>query len=564
MSRSVGGRRDSRYFTSSGRERRRESMTTAATTSTPIRPTTPARATFCEGLCAGGVTVMVTGHVTTPPSSYSCSASRSTFLGSASALRVNLKSTCLRAASDPPVQRAVEPSTDSIQPAAGCTCSISSPDGTLTTKLVIGSVRSFGTSRMSDSDPLLGMYVGIATTCADARPGSPSASAALQTEMASDDHPLHLIRALADLEDLLVAVETLDGRLLHVAEAAVDLESRVRDPVRELAGEELRHRGLTRERPALVLEPRGLVDERAAGLDLRRHVRELEADRLERGDRLAELLALLRVCEREVVRALREPDAHGGDRDPPSIEDLEELLETGTACAEEVPLGHGTVLERELARVRCTPAELLHGRRDDVAGRPVLDDDVRDLVVAGPRRDRHSPRDVGPGVRDEELRARYDPRAVPKLRARARRSSVGARIGLRQTERGELPAGGEVGKPALLLLPGAVQEDRHRPERRVRRERDGHRRVDTGELLHGDRVRDRVAARAAVLLRNEEAQEAELPELGHEVVGERAAQVELRGDGLDPLQRERSDGLADQLLLGGEVEVHAARMVAAR
>ena len=29
----------------------------------------------------------------------------------------------------------------------------------------------------------------------------------LQAEMASDDHPLHLVRALADLQDLLVAVQ---------------------------------------------------------------------------------------------------------------------------------------------------------------------------------------------------------------------------------------------------------------------------------------------------------------------------------------------------------------------
>ena len=46
--------------------------------------------------------------------------------------------------------------------------------------------------------------------------------------------------------------------------------------------------------------------------------------------------------------------------------------------------------------------------------------------------------------------------------------------------------------------------------------------------------------------------------------GKRLSQVELGGDGLDPLSRERSDGVADQLLLGGEVEVHAARMVLAR
>ena len=48
---------------------------------------------------------------------------------------------------------------------------------------------------------------------------------------------------------------------------------------------------------------------------------------LELRDRLAELLALLRVGEREVVGALREADAHRGDRDPAAVEDLQELLE---------------------------------------------------------------------------------------------------------------------------------------------------------------------------------------------------------------------------------------------
>src|SRR6478672_1191949 len=46
----------------------------------------------------------------------------------------------------------------------------------------------------------------------------------LQTQVPRDDHSLHLVRALADLEDLLVAVQARDRRLLHVPVAAVDLE----------------------------------------------------------------------------------------------------------------------------------------------------------------------------------------------------------------------------------------------------------------------------------------------------------------------------------------------------
>src|SRR5207302_10181945 len=78
------------------------------------------------------------------------------------------------------------------------------------------------------------------------RPASdPAATAgtlnfALQAEVLRDHHPLDLVRALADLEDLLVAVEPGDRGLVHVPVAAVDLERQVRDPVRQLAGVELR------------------------------------------------------------------------------------------------------------------------------------------------------------------------------------------------------------------------------------------------------------------------------------------------------------------------------------
>jgi hypothetical protein len=98
----------------------------------------------------------------------------------------------------------------------------------------------------------------------------------------------------------------------------------------------------------------------------------------------------------------------------------------------------------------------------------------------------------------------------------------------------------------------------------VRRDRDRDRRVHTRQLLDGDCVRDGVAARASVLLGDREAHEAELGELGDELVREPARDVELGGDGLDALPGKGSNGVADQLLLGSEVEVHGARSVAAR
>src|SRR5437763_331285 len=62
------------------------------------------------------------------------------------------------------------------------------------------------------------------------------------------------------------------------------------------------------------------------------------------------------------------------------------------------------------------PAHLVHRLRDLVAGRPVRDDDVRDLAVARPRRDRHARADVRSGVRAEDLRAVDGPGAGALLR----------------------------------------------------------------------------------------------------------------------------------------------------
>jgi hypothetical protein len=135
---------------------------------------------------------------------------------------------------------------------------------------------------------------------------------------------------------------------------------------------------------------------------------------------------------------------------------------------------------------------------------------------------------------------------------------------IRQPEGGESAARREVREPALLLLVGAVVEDRHRPERRMSGHGDRDGRVDARQLLDRNRVGHRVPAGAAVALRNRETHEAELAELGDEVIGEATGEIELLGDGLDTLLGERPNRVANQLLLWSQVEVHAARIVSAR
>ena len=104
----------------------------------------------------------------------------------------------------------------------------------------------------------------------------------------------------------------------------------------------MRPRGRT---AALVLQPRRAVHERAAGFDLGGDVRQLELHRLELRDRLPELSALARVGIGEVVRALRDPDAHRRDRDSAAVQDLEELVEPVPARTEQVRLRDGAIPE---------------------------------------------------------------------------------------------------------------------------------------------------------------------------------------------------------------------------
>ena len=59
--------------------------------------------------------------------------------------------------------------------------------------------------------------------------------------------------------------------------------------------------------------------------------------------------------------------------------------------------------------------------------------------------------------------------------------------------------------------------------------------------------------------RDRQPHEAELRQLRDELVGKASLEVELRRDRGDALARERADGVADELLLGSEVEVHAAQ-----
>ena len=173
-----------------------------------------------------------------------------------------------------------------------------------------------------------------------------------------------------------------------------------------------------------------------------------------------------------------------------------ELVEPLAALAEQVGLGNGAVLEGELARVGGAPAELVHRRRDrrsraSRSGRSrsrSRPSPVRAVIVT------HAVMSVPAFVMNilEPLTTQLPSRARRGCASRPRRSR---RSGSVSPKAASFAPDASSGQPLALLLLRAVEEDRHRPERGVRGDRDRDRRVDARQLLDRDRVRHGVRAR---------------------------------------------------------------------
>ena len=116
--------------------------------------------------------------------------------------------------------------------------------------------------------------------------------------------------------------------------------------------------------------------------------------------------------------------------------------------------------------------------------------------------------------------------------------------------------GRELGQPLLLLLLGAEEQDRLADQSAADRHDAAQRGVGPAELLHGEGVGDVVAAEAAVLLGDGQAEEADLGHLGHdrEVDGLVAVPPRAVRDRL--ASRKSARQVAEGLLLVGQGEVH--------
>ena len=298
-----------------------------------------------------------------------------------------------------------------------------------------------------------------------------------------------------------------------------------------------------RQGTARVAQRRRVPDELARGFDLRRHVGELEIDRLMLDERLAEARPLARVGERRVERRARHADRLRRDADAPRLEIRERDPVALAFAPEQIRGGHPAVLEDDLRGVGGALAELLLDARDDVARRRGLDEERRDALLARVLvGDREHDGDVGVlAGRDELLDAvQHEVRALA-LGARRDRRGVGSHVRLGEAEAAELVAARERHEEALLLHVGAERVDRAADDRVLDADdrRDGT--VARGDLLERDRQRQVVEPGAAPALRHDDAQHAQLAERRELRARKMMLAIPARGVRRESLLRERAN-----------------------
>src|SRR5579863_5457745 len=159
-------------------------------------------------------------------------------------------------------------------------------------------------------------------------------------QFAGDDHALNFARPFTNGAEFHIAVVLLRRVVLDEPVAAVNLHGFVRGPDGHFAGVELGHRTLPCYRTPAVGEARRTISQQACGVDLGRHVGQLEPDGLEIRDRLAKLLSLFRIADARFVGALGHSDCQRRDGDATFVQHLQAVDETFTGLPKAVFFGN--------------------------------------------------------------------------------------------------------------------------------------------------------------------------------------------------------------------------------
>jgi hypothetical protein len=290
-------------------------------------------------------------------------------------------------------------------------------------------------------------------------------------------------------------------------------------------------------------------------------------DRLLTRDRLAELHALAGVARGDREGLLGRAEAVGAQRQAAAVEGRHRDLEAVADGAEAIGIGHAHLVEMDLDGAAAALAHLVLGLARTETGHLLLDDEGRDPapraelpIVGGEDHDQVGHIAVG----DPDLGAVEDPVLALACRGRAHGPGVAAAVGLGQGVAGELLAFAHRRQPALLLLVGAIEQDRVATDRHVPTGPDRRREATARDLLHEDAQTHLAHAAPAELLGEVHAKHAHFLEpFGHRV-RDLLLVIDLRGERLQLALTPIANGLAQHLLLFGEGEFHDGRLSAGK
>ena len=216
--------------------------------------------------------------------------------------------------------------------------------------------------------------------------GASGGSRPRRQQAVGDEVAHHLHGAAADGEHAGVAHHALERQPAPVAGGAMDLERLVGHLLRHLGREGLGLGRLERIREAGARVDRGAMDEQAGRVELDRHVGQLPADALEVADGPAELPPGARVGQRQLVRALGQPEGHRGGAEPLAVVGVHQLLEAVGRADQHVVPGHAAAVE---VQPPLRDAAQPHGAvalADAESRRVTLDEDAADASRLPPAR----------------------------------------------------------------------------------------------------------------------------------------------------------------------------------
>src|SRR5262245_7267372 len=167
----------------------------------------------------------------------------------------------------------------------------------------------------------------------------------LLENLTGDHMALDLVGALEDAGHTRVAIHAFKWQLAREAHAAVDLDRLVDHLRGHLGAIELDYARLECRALAAVDLLRAVIYNLLHRIDFHRHVGQLKLNRLEIGDRAAELLAFDRILERQLIGLLGRAEARRAQSAAPDILRLHRDRKAAADRAEHICGGHAAVLE---------------------------------------------------------------------------------------------------------------------------------------------------------------------------------------------------------------------------